>query len=270
MELAESDEEDDSATGDQDKMEFEELVNLPSEWIDLKEPEAMEEDQTLPADLLQSSQEIAKETNQGETPEQLMFQQEVNKEQEEELKKPKKPVKSNSDTIKKWDPVLVEGRTRRQAQGGKSMLERAQELKMKQNLEVPKGKNINSNAFSVLSDSEFNLISSAVDISLGMDEASGKNSISELMSLDSERNRTFPESCVASSCSDNCVLGDNIVDNRFHDVRIQGVALVRESGKCTGQRDQEATLNRSDESWTLVSNRSSNKKVQNDMSLLEY
>lgn len=131
MELAESDEDENNDDLGQYNVDLEEKVNLPSEWVDLKLPEMMEEDQTFPADLLQSRHEILMDSNLVEKDEHVLTQQIENLEQEGLTRKTKRTVKVNTDTSKKWGPVLVEGRTRRQAQGGKSMLERARELKKK-------------------------------------------------------------------------------------------------------------------------------------------
>lgn len=213
-------------------------------------------DVELPEELIQSSQEIRLESSKAIEDKQQMVQP-TELVQEEVTKRTIKTVKVRTETNKKWGPVLVEERPRRQAQGGKSMLARAQELKMKQNLELLKGKTKNTNPFSILSVSEFSNIASIINVNLGDDEAANSKILRELVDVDASRNKVFTETCSFKLCSDkvdNVEEDNNLDSHNGKSGDTMGEALVVENVGSSGQWDQIAPATNEIMSWNNLRN----------------
>jgi hypothetical protein len=82
---------------------------------------------------------------------------------------------------KKWGPVLATRTSNRIKKDGKSAIQKAQEIKMKQNLEKPKyGMN---NSFAVLGDDYFSTKASCAGISLGSDSVEVSSNIGKMKEI---------------------------------------------------------------------------------------
>jgi hypothetical protein len=92
-----------------------------------------------------------------------------------------------------WGPVLAQKRSKRVPNDGKTMMERAQELKRNQDLEIPQDKN-NKNSFVSVTISLANI---AVD--LGVVHKDGhplpQNMLDSMVSLDAQRATNFEKIC---------------------------------------------------------------------------
>lgn len=176
-------------------------------------------------------------------------------------KKFKRDKGGPSEPKQQWGPVLVEGRTRRQKHDGKSMLERARELKEKKNLERPKGIK-SSNPFEILLDPEIRNVSSIVDVKLGSSVSSILNTVVDIQRTDEIRSKALAENCKLDNYK-VCV-------NKEAGFCLQGVDPGLFRLYESDQWDQKVDKVGEDMEWTMVGSRKSAKKVDNDRSILEY
>lgn len=241
MELASFDDEEEDKFKATENLDDMEMLTLPAEWIDLglgeeSQEEQTEEDIRLPSKSCIENMDFV---DQGIT-------QEVMGQSEPRIttKKFKKVRDELIGAQKQWGPVLVEGRPRRQKNDGKSMLERAQELKEKRNLKCPYGKP--TNPFSVLSEPEIRTVSSVVGIRLGKSDSSSLASVHDIQLTNYDRNKALTENCKTTGCND---LLDKGISESLSSV----------------ESDQWDHLDHKVEDsmeWTIVANRKSYKKIK--------
>lgn len=266
MELVSSDNEADNEINEHEVDDLE-MSTLPAEWIDLGIGDNLQEIQVatengLPIAPFQETVEVVETAeDKGKA---------VAIEPEGTNKKFKCEQEGQGKTSKKWGPTLVEGRPRRQKQDGRSMLERAKELKEKQNLEKPKSKK-SSNPFDILSEVEIKNVASVLGVNLGKTASSICATVDEIQSSDADRNKTITDSCLLTN---NFFSLDANVDGKVVcpislKMKSQGVDPAAKSFKNNDQWDQCEIKSGSME-WTIVSNRKSHKKVNNDRCLLEH
>lgn len=150
MELEGSDEEDTEFLDEQiDHRADEDSSSLPMEWVDhlTVARKSLGKEKTLDIPIAPVSTKLA--DNVGDMEEQ--YSQPTNEDIE------KVSVQLNSDGNPKkakkqvWGPILAQKRSKRVPDDGKTMMERAQELKRKQDLEIPQGKNNKTLLFQILS-----------------------------------------------------------------------------------------------------------------------
>lgn len=97
-----------------------------------------------------------------------------------------------------WGPIKVQKRSLRNLGNDKTMLERAQELKKKANMDIPKG-NLRIPAIKTSS-----LISVAADIGIvGVDGNPSMSCVLDnIVSIDNDRCTAYTKVCKLSSCKD--------------------------------------------------------------------
>lgn len=98
---------------------------------------------------------------------------------------------------KKWGPVIPKRRSKRNIQDGRTMIEKAQALKEKNNLEIPKGKK----PVPTFSNKELVDIASKIglDVDHKMDSSSSK--AQQILDIVEDRNSTFTEGCKFVGCN---------------------------------------------------------------------
>lgn len=100
---------------------------------------------------------------------------------------------------KVWGPVIAQRRSQRILDDGRTMTEKAQELKKKSNLEIPKG------ITKIPSISRASLLSVATEIGLVVEDGNPSNSsvLDNMLAIDKERHTLSVNSCPNSLCSVN-------------------------------------------------------------------
>jgi hypothetical protein len=102
---------------------------------------------------------------------------------------------------KKWGPILVERRTCRNPQDGRTVMEKAQERKKKVNLDGVAGNAKSYNSFSVLSSSKISSIADTTSIKLGNSATDRVVSSSEIQNKEEARIGNLKEECAVCQSS---------------------------------------------------------------------
>jgi len=95
-----------------------------------------------------------------------------------------------------WGPVQLERKSKRVPLDGMNMLEKAQALKKKNNLEVEKGKKVSTqiSSYSLLD------IAASLDLDVPVEDLSKQNVVDQVLDLETERNNTFKAACSKVDC----------------------------------------------------------------------
>jgi hypothetical protein len=166
----------------------------------------------------------------------------------QELPQRAEPAKPNREKKRrekeKWGPILVEPRPSRSMKDGRIVLERAQDMKKKTNLEEPNG--ISHNPLSALSSDDIaDIAEIAVEtgIVLGRNLKENKKSLLEVIETDNDRKLAFGKSCsecqvkvgyVGLSVGNQCQQGDDaLCTHKNQTIRPQMVDLSDGKGKWT-------------------------------------
>jgi hypothetical protein len=172
----------------------EELSNLPEEWT-YTCSEAQKGDRTVAqsTEVTISDQIMMGDNGKGITEEDEVRTQKTSGADDDKENKIPDVKKRNQ----KWGPMIPERKSKRQPQGGISILVKAQALKKKNNLEVPAGKT----HIPTLNNSSLVDIASKVgiDVESNMDLDSGR--AQDILNLEACRKKTFRDICKVTTCS---------------------------------------------------------------------
>lgn len=91
------------------------------------------------------------------------------------------------------------------------MLERAQALKRKNNLEIEKGKKV-SNPISAVSLVD---IAASISVAIPTNELDGQRIVKQMLGAELDRNRTFNNNCGLEGCSSKCLADTFTTDSEF-------------------------------------------------------
>ena len=94
---------------------------------------------------------------------------------------------------KRWGPVVASRMSTRIKRDGKTVVEKAQELKKRKDLEIPKGTTCSKNSFSILDDSSLARYASIAGIVLGNDDSEIAENIECIKGVENGRLQNFHE-----------------------------------------------------------------------------
>ena len=95
-----------------------------------------------------------------------------------------------------WGPVQLERKSKRVPLDGMNMLEKAQALKKKNNLDFEKGKKVSKQ----ISSSSSLDIAASIDLDVPVEELSKQKVVDQVLELELERNKTFNAACSKVDC----------------------------------------------------------------------
>ena len=95
-----------------------------------------------------------------------------------------------------WGPVQLERKSKRVPLDGMNMVEKAQALKKKNNLEFKKGKKVSKQ----ISSSSSLDIAASIDLDVPVEELSKQKVVDQVLDLEIERNKNFNATCSKVDC----------------------------------------------------------------------
>jgi hypothetical protein len=189
-----------------------------------------------------------------------------------------------------WEPIQPERKSKRVPLDGDSMLEKAQALKRKNNLEIDKGKKVQNQ----ISTSSLLEIASGIDLSVPVEELVRHKVVNQVLELEMDRNNSFSSACSFVGChskietehnltaegsqknfssehigcsysvvNSNPDFGnDNFGANSQEDVieGTRGLDPKTPDGRSSGARDLNILEAEIEKAWTKVVNRKKSKK----------
>jgi len=95
-----------------------------------------------------------------------------------------------------WGPVQLERKSKRVPLNGMNMLEKAQALKKKNNLDFEKGKKVSKQ----ISSSSLLDVAASIDLDVPVEELSKQKVVDQVLELEIERNKNFNAACSKVDC----------------------------------------------------------------------
>jgi len=96
-----------------------------------------------------------------------------------------------------WGPVQPERKSKRVPLDGVTMLEKAQALKSKNNLENEKGKKVSKH---ISTSSLLEIVATSIDLEVPVEELSKQKLVDQVLDLEIERNNSFNVACSTVEC----------------------------------------------------------------------
>ncbi|TVT99235.1 hypothetical protein EJB05_55411, partial [Eragrostis curvula] len=183
---------------------------------------------------------------------------------------PEKAKEKKKQKINQWGPVLVEKRSTR-VQDGRTVMQRAQDLRKEWNLEAKKGMNKNFNPFSVLSVSEITTVADVVGINLGEQVDVVSEVVESFQKVDAGRKVDMIQSCSTVGCSEknrNSIEVDTVllgVD------KVVALECSTPENSILRHQVEDPEILESMESWSVVKSRKKFFKInKNERNVLEH
>jgi hypothetical protein len=176
-----------------------ELVNLLEEWI-YNYVEAMEKSESVTqgGELITTDQVIVAETNNTISELENTLNSDIDKGNKEDV------IPTVKKRDKKWGPIIPERKSKRHPAGGGTILEKAQALKKKNNLEVPIGKK----HVPIFDNSSLVDIASKIGIDVKSHPDQNSSGAQEILNLEVYRKKTFSDIYKVDSCSHKTETGE--------------------------------------------------------------